>query len=82
MFKQAAPLMQKIKSPKLLIQFGKAKESEASYKEAEAAYEKAESWEDVVRINLMNFDNIEKPKNILRTKCTTTTVASMVANYC
>lgn len=25
MFKQAAPLMQKIKSPKLLVQFGKAK---------------------------------------------------------
>lgn len=35
-----------------------------------------------MRINLTNFDNIEKPKTILRTKCTTTTVASMVASYC
>ena len=82
MFKQAAPFMQKIKSPKLLIQYGKAKESEGSFKEAESAYEKAEAWEDVVRINLNNLDNIEKAKSVLRTKCSTATIAMMVANYC
>jgi WD repeat-containing protein 19 len=35
MFKQAAPLMKKIKTSSILIKFGKAKESEGSYKEAE-----------------------------------------------
>jgi WD repeat-containing protein 19 len=36
----------------------------------------------VVRINLNNFDNLEKPKEILRNKCSTSTVAQIVANYC
>lgn len=36
----------------------------------------------MVRINLSNFDNLEKPKDILRHKCSTSTVASIVANYC
>lgn len=81
-FKQAAPLMKKVKTPTILIKYGKAKESEGAYKEAEEAYTDAESWEDVVRINLNNFDNLEKPKDILRNKCSTSTVAQMVANYC
>lgn len=82
MFKQAAPIMKKVKSKMILIKYGKAKESEGAYKEAEEAYEDAEAWEDVVRINLSNFDNLEKPKDILRNKCSTSTVASIVANYC
>lgn len=40
------------------MKYGKAKESEGAYKEAEQAYEDAEAWEDVVRINLSNFDNL------------------------
>lgn len=74
--------MKKIKTPSILIKYGKAKESEGAHKEAEEAYEDAEAWEDVVRINLNNFDNLEKPKDILRNKCSTSTVASIVANYC
>jgi WD repeat-containing protein 19 len=82
MFKQAGPLMKKVKTPTILIKYGKAKESEGAFKEAEEAYEDAEAWEDVVRINLNNFDNLEKPKDILRNKCSTSTVASIVASYC
>lgn len=82
MFKQAAPIMDKVTSKSIQIKYGKAKESEGAFKEAEEAYEKAEAWEDVVRINLSNFDNLEKPKDILRHKCSTSTVASIVANYC
>jgi WD repeat-containing protein 19 len=44
--------MNKIKSPKLLTLYAKAKESENAFKEAENAYEKAEEWESVVRLNL------------------------------
>ena len=35
-----------------------------------------------MRINLTNFDNLDKPKEILRSKCSTSTVASIVASYC
>ena len=41
MFKQAGPLMKKVKTPTILIKYGKAKESEGAYKEAEEAYEDA-----------------------------------------
>ena len=44
--------MNKIKTPKLLTLYAKAKESENAFKEAENAYEKAEEWESVVRLNL------------------------------
>jgi hypothetical protein len=35
MFKQAAPLMKKIKSSAILVKYGRAKESENAFKEAE-----------------------------------------------
>ncbi|CAD8171970.1 unnamed protein product [Paramecium pentaurelia] len=82
MFKQAAPLMNKVKSPKLLILYAKAKESEGAFQEAENVYEKAEDWENVVRLNLNQLNNIERAKFILRNKCKTVTLALMVAQYC
>ncbi len=44
--------MNKVKSPKLLQLYAKAKVSEGKWKEAEEAFEKAEDWESVVEINL------------------------------
>lgn len=44
--------MNRVKSPKLLILYAKAKESEGQFAEAENVYEKAEDWENVVRLNL------------------------------
>jgi WD repeat-containing protein 19 len=44
--------MEMITTPKLLIQLGKAKETEGSLQEAEDAFEKAGDWENVVRINI------------------------------
>ena len=38
MFKQAGPLMKKVKTSAILVKYGKAKESEGAYKEAEEAY--------------------------------------------
>jgi len=80
-FNQATQLISKIKSPKLLVQLAKAKESEGAYKEAEDAYERAEDWENVIRINLTHLDNIRKAKEICKTKCPTQTCAKMVANH-
>lgn len=82
MYDRATPLMQRVNSPKILVLYGAAKESERCYKEAEEAYEKAESWENVVRVNLNHLDNLEKPKEVLRHKCSTITIASLVASHC
>jgi hypothetical protein len=38
MFKQAAPIMDKVTSKSIQIKYGKAKESEGAFKEAEEAY--------------------------------------------
>ncbi|EGR31945.1 WD repeat protein [Ichthyophthirius multifiliis] len=81
-FKLATPLMSQIKSPVLLKQYAKSKESEGAYNEAEQAYEQAESWEDVIRLNLDKLDNLGKAKAVLRNKCSTSTVCQMVANVC
>lgn len=82
MFDFATPLINNIKSPKLLSQLAKSKEIEGNYIEAEKAYEKAENWENVIRINLNQLDNLEKAKQILRTKCPTDTCANMLAQAC
>ena len=68
MFSAAAPLMDKITSPSILIMVAKAKEAEKNYKEAEKAYERANDYENVIRMNLEHLGNIEKAKHIFRTK--------------
>mmetsp|Transcript_11592 Transcript_11592/g.10109 ORF Transcript_11592/g.10109 Transcript_11592/m.10109 type:complete len:368 (-) Transcript_11592:489-1592(-) len=82
LFSQAMPLISKIKSPKLLVQLAKAKETEANFKEAENAYEKAEDWENVIRINLNYLNSLEKAKDICRDHCPTQTCAKMISDYC
>lgn len=42
-FQQVAPLMAKISSPKLHLQYAKAKEGEGKFQEAAAAYEVRET---------------------------------------
>ncbi len=74
--------MNKVKSPKLLMLYAKAKMSENKFKEAEEAFEKAEDWESVVELNLNQLDDIEKAKFVLRNKCQTTKIAAMVAATC
>jgi WD repeat-containing protein 19 len=80
-FKSAEMLMDKIKSPKLLIQLAKMKEAEKLYKDAEVAYENACDWENVIRINLKFLDNPNKAKEILLSKCKTESAALMISDY-
>jgi len=42
-------LLKHITSPKLLIQYAKAKEHDGKYKEAAVAYKKAKDYESVIR---------------------------------
>jgi WD repeat-containing protein 19 len=74
--------MNKVKSPKLLQLYAKAKMQENKFKEAEEAFEKAEDWESVVELNLNQLDDIEKAKFVLRNKCQTAKIAAMVAATC
>jgi WD repeat-containing protein 19 len=53
MFKQAAPLMSKIKSPVILRLYAKSKESEGAYKEAEKAYEKVSYIIKIIKLSLL-----------------------------
>lgn len=82
MFNSAAPLMDQITSPSILIMVAKAKESEHNYKEAEAAYEKANDWESVIRVNLDHLGNPEKAKHIFHQKSQLPQCAQMIASYC
>jgi len=68
MFTAAAPLMEQITSPSILIMVAKSKEAERNYKEAEVMYERANDWENVIRINLNNLKNVDKAKHIFRSK--------------
>jgi WD repeat-containing protein 19 len=68
MFQAAAPLMDKITSPSILVMVAKAKEAEKNYREAEKAYERANDFENIIRLNLDFLDNPERAKTIFRTK--------------
>ena len=57
MFQAAAPLMDKITSPSILVMVAKAKEAEKNYREAEKAYERANDFENIIRLNLDFLDN-------------------------
>lgn len=80
-WKDASELMNVITTPKLLIQLGKAKEAEGSYKDAEEAFEKAKDYENVIRLNLNNLENPEKAKDLIRNKCPTQAAALLMADY-
>lgn len=80
-FKSAEDLIDKIKSPKLLIQLAKMKEAEKMYKDAENAYELANDWENVIRINLKFLDNPIKARDILMNKNKTESAALLISDY-
>lgn len=59
-YAQAAPLMDKITSPKLHQLYGQAMESYRKYYEAERAYLIAKDLDGVVRLNLEYLGNPQK----------------------
>eukprot|EP00794_Sanderia_malayensis_P019431 gene19431-21353_t len=73
-------LMQYITSPKLLIQFAKAKEADKRYKESASAYKAAKDYDSVIRIHL---DHLQNPEEAVRIVNETKSVegAKMVAKF-
>lgn len=59
-------LLPKISSPRIHLQFAKAKEADRQYYEASKAYEAAREWDSVIRINLDHLNNPEKAVRIVQ----------------
>jgi len=80
-FAKAAPLMDKISTPKIHLQYAKAKESAKEWAAAAAAYEKAKDMDSVIRINLQYLDNADRAFQIVR-QTKSAEGAALVAAYC
>ncbi|XP_012413373.2 WD repeat-containing protein 19 [Trichechus manatus latirostris] len=59
-------LLSHVSSPKIHLQYAKAKEADGRYKEAVVAYENAKQWNSVIRIYLDHLNNPEKAVSIVR----------------
>ncbi|EGW09992.1 WD repeat-containing protein 19, partial [Cricetulus griseus] len=59
-------LLPHVSSPKIHLQYAKAKEADGRYKEAVLAYENAKQWNSVIRIYLDHLNNPEKAVSIVR----------------
>ncbi|XP_077157824.1 WD repeat-containing protein 19 isoform X1 [Paroedura picta] len=59
-------LLPHVSSPKIHLQYAKAKEADGRYKEAVLAYENAKQWDNVIRLYLDHLNNPEKAVSIVR----------------
>ncbi|KAF5926956.1 hypothetical protein HPG69_001588, partial [Diceros bicornis minor] len=59
-------LLPHVSSPKIHLQYAKAKEADGRYKDAVVAYENAKQWNSVIRIYLDHLNNPEKAVSIVR----------------
>nr|DBA29244.1 TPA: hypothetical protein GDO54_009488 [Pyxicephalus adspersus] len=59
-------LLPNVTSPKIHLQYAKAKEADGKYKEAALAYENAKDWDNVIRIYLDHLNNPEKAVTIVK----------------
>ncbi len=63
---QASEVLSKVTSPKLHLQYAKAREADGAFKEAVAAYETARDYESVIRIQLKNLKNPDEAVRIVK----------------
>ncbi|XP_033108550.1 WD repeat-containing protein 19-like isoform X2 [Anneissia japonica] len=73
-------LLPQVNSPKIHIQYAKAKEADGRYKEAAKAYENAKDFDNVIRIQLDHLHNPEEAVRIVR-ETKSTEGAKMVARF-
>ncbi|XP_041953534.1 WD repeat-containing protein 19 isoform X1 [Alosa pseudoharengus] len=59
-------LLPQVSSPKIHLQYAKAKEADGKFKEAAMAYESARDWDNVIRILLEHLNNPEEAVRIVR----------------
>lgn len=73
-------LLPSISSPKINIQYAKAKEAEGKYEEASSAYETAKDYDNIIRINLEYLNNPARSVEIVQ-QTKSIEGAKMVARY-
>ncbi|KAL3996433.1 class B basic helix-loop-helix protein 2 [Sarotherodon galilaeus] len=59
-------LLPNVSSPKIHLQYAKAKEADGKYKDAARAYESAKDWDNVIRVLLDHLNNPEEAVRIVR----------------
>ncbi|XP_015201422.1 WD repeat-containing protein 19 isoform X2 [Lepisosteus oculatus] len=59
-------LLPHVSSPKIHLQYAKAREADGRFKEAAMAYENAKDWDNVIRIQLDHLNNPEEAVRIVR----------------
>lgn len=79
-FGSAAPLMERITTPKLHAQYAKAKEAEGSYAQAADAYERAKDYDSVVRLCLTRLNEPARAFDIAR-RTRSAEAAGLVAQF-
>jgi len=80
-FDMAQPLMAKITTPKLHIEYAHAKEDTRDYAEAARSYERAGDLDNVVRLYLEHLNRAQTAFNIVRENHSAKG-AQMIAEYC
>ena len=80
-FNAVAPLMDKIKTPKLHAQYAKAREVAKDYVEAARAYERARDMDNVVRLLLDHLKQPQAASEIVR-RTQSAEGALLVSKYC
>ncbi|XP_061566182.1 WD repeat-containing protein 19 [Cololabis saira] len=73
-------LLPNVSSPKIHLQYAKAKEADGKYKEAAQAYENAKDWDNMIRVLL---DHLKSPEEAVRIVRQTQSIdgAKMVARF-
>ena len=59
-------MLEHVTSPKLHLQYAKAREADGSYKEAAAAYEAGNDHLSVIRINLEHLRNPDEAVRVVK----------------
>lgn len=59
-------LLPNVSSPKIHLQYAKAKEADGKYKDAAQAYESAKDWDNVIRVQLDHLNNPDDAVRIVR----------------
>ncbi|KAJ3394005.1 WD repeat-containing protein 19 [Entophlyctis sp. JEL0112] len=66
LWNKVGPLLENVTSPKIFLQYAKAKEASKQYEEAAVAYERGKDYENLVRLYVEHLQNIDGAVKIVR----------------
>jgi WD repeat-containing protein 19 len=66
LWNKVQPLLDKVTSPRIFLQYAKAKEAAQQYADAAIAYERGKDYENLVRVYVEHLKNVEAAVSIVR----------------